>query len=77
MADKEYTVIEILDILRRYAAGDRIKAIARSTGMDRKTISKYIRIAEGVHRRLRACGSVVFPVPRYKNEVKLIYYVTS
>lgn len=47
MADKEYTVIEILDILRRYAAGDKIRAIARSTGMDRKTISKYVRIAEG------------------------------
>ena len=47
MADKEYTVIEILDILRRSSAGDRIRAIARSTGMDRKTISKYIRIAEG------------------------------
>jgi len=28
MADKEYSVIEILDILRRYAAGDRIRAIA-------------------------------------------------
>ncbi len=47
MADKEYTVIEILDILRRYTAGDKIRAIARSTGMDRKTISKYVRIAEG------------------------------
>lgn len=46
MADKEYTVIEILDILRRHTAGDKIRAIARSTGMDRKTISKYIRIAE-------------------------------
>lgn len=45
MADKEYTVIEILDILRRHTAGDKIRAIARSTGMDRKTISKYIRIA--------------------------------
>jgi Mu transposase, C-terminal domain len=47
MADKEYTVIEIVDVLRRYTAGDKIRAMARSTGMDRKTISKYIRIAEG------------------------------
>jgi len=44
MADKEYTVIEILDILRRHTAGDKIRAIARSTGMDRKTISKYVKI---------------------------------
>lgn len=47
MADKEYTVIEISDVLRRFTAGDKIRAIARSTGMDRKTISKYVRIAEG------------------------------
>ena len=46
MADKEYTVIEILDVLRRYVAGDRIRAIARSTGMDRNTVRKYIRTAE-------------------------------
>jgi DNA-binding IclR family transcriptional regulator len=47
MADKEYTVIEILDVLRRQKAGDNISAIARSTGMDRKTVRKYIRVAEG------------------------------
>lgn len=47
MADKEYTVIEIVDVLRRQAAGDKISAIARGTGMDRKTVRKYIRIAEG------------------------------
>jgi transposase len=47
MSDKEYTVIEIVDVLRRQAAGDNISAIARSTGMDRKTVRKYIRIAEG------------------------------
>lgn len=47
MADEEYTVIEILDVLRRQAARDNISAIARSTGMDRKTVRKYIRIAEG------------------------------
>ena len=46
MADKEYTVIEILDVLRRHTAGDNISAIARSIGMDRKTVRKYIRIAE-------------------------------
>ncbi|GAB4489808.1 MAG: hypothetical protein OHK006_21960 [Thermodesulfovibrionales bacterium] len=46
MADKEYTVIEILDVLRRQKAGDNISAIARSIGMDRKTVRKYIRIAQ-------------------------------
>jgi len=47
MSNKEYSVIEIVDVLRRKAAGDKISAIARSTGMDRKTVRKYIRIAEG------------------------------
>ncbi len=47
MSDKEYTVIEILDVLRRQTAGDNISAIARATGMDRKTVRKYIRMAEG------------------------------
>ncbi len=46
MADKEYTVIEIVDVLRRQVAGDNISAIARATGMDRKTVRKYIRSAE-------------------------------
>lgn len=55
MADKEYTVIEILDVLRRQKAGDNISAIARSIGMDRKTVRKYIRIAEG--KGLAASGS--------------------
>ena len=47
MSNKEYSVIEIVDVLRRKAAGDKISAIARSAGMDRKTVRKYIRIAEG------------------------------
>ena len=47
MSNKEYTVIEIVDVLRRKAAGDKISAIARFTGMDRKTVRKYVRIAEG------------------------------
>ena len=46
MADKEYTVIEILDVLRRYLAGDKIRAITRSTKMDRNTVRNYIRTAE-------------------------------
>jgi len=32
MARKEYTMIEIVDVLRRYQQGDGIRAIARSTG---------------------------------------------
>ena len=46
MAYKEYYVIEIVDVLRRYLAGDSIRSIARSKGMDRNTVRKYLRYAE-------------------------------
>lgn len=45
MAHKEYGVTDILDILRRAQAGDSMRRIAKATGMDRKTISNYLRIA--------------------------------
>jgi len=45
MAHKEYGVTDILDVLRRSQVGDSIRRIARATGMDRKTISNYLRIA--------------------------------
>lgn len=47
MSKKEYTVIEILDILRRRKQGDGTRMIAKAAGMSRNTVRKYIRIAEG------------------------------
>jgi hypothetical protein len=41
MGRKEYGMIEIVDVLRRYQQGDGIRAIARSTGIDRNTVRKY------------------------------------
>ena len=46
MGRKEYTMIEIVDVLRRHQQGDGIRAIARSTGIDRNTIRKYLRMAQ-------------------------------
>lgn len=48
MAHKEYGVTDITDILRRARAGDSIRRTSRATGMDRKTISNYLRLA-GTH----------------------------
>jgi Integrase core domain len=45
MAHKEYGVTDILDILRRAQAGDSNRRIAKATGMDRKTIGNYLRLA--------------------------------
>ncbi len=46
MGNKEHDVLEVVDVLRRYLEGDSIRAIARSKGMDRNTVRKYLRIAE-------------------------------
>ena len=46
MARKEYSMVEIVDVLRRYQQGDKIRAISRSTGIDRNTVRKYLRMAE-------------------------------
>lgn len=46
MGHKEYNLIEIVDILRRWLEGDGFRKIAMATGMDRNTVRKYIRIAE-------------------------------
>ena len=54
MSKKEYTVIEILDVLRRYKAGDGFRAIAKAAALARNTVRKYIRIAE--EKGLRDAG---------------------
>jgi len=46
MGHREYDVLEIVDVLRRYLKGDSIRSIAKSKGMDRNTVRKYLRIAE-------------------------------
>ncbi len=47
MAHKEYGVTDITDILRRARAGDSIRRSSKATGLDRKTISNYLRLAAG------------------------------
>lgn len=48
MAYRELGMVEIREVLRRWLAGDGLRAIARGTGIDRKTIAKYVRAAAGV-----------------------------
>lgn len=51
MAHRELTVIEVEEILRRYVLGESLKAIARATGIDRKTVRRWVRAAArlGLH----------------------------
>lgn len=41
MAYRELSVIEVREVLRRYVLGESVRAIARGTGVDRTTITKY------------------------------------
>lgn len=45
MAYRELGMVELREILRRWMAGEGLRAIARGTGMDRKTIAEYVRAA--------------------------------
>jgi transposase len=51
MAYRELSVIEVREVLRRYVLGESVRAIARGTGVDRKTVTKYLRAGQalGVH----------------------------
>ena len=45
MAYRELGVIEIREVLRRFCQGEGLRAIARGTGSDRKTVAKYVAAA--------------------------------
>ena len=48
-------MIEVREVLRRFTLGEPVRAIARGTGVDRKTVAKYI--AAGVATGLRRGGA--------------------
>jgi hypothetical protein len=48
MPYREVRVVDYEEVLRRWLAGDGIRPIARATGLDRKTVSKYVTIALGL-----------------------------
>lgn len=48
MGYRELTVVEVREILRRYRAGERLRAISRATGADRKTVREYVRVAQAL-----------------------------
>ena len=46
MAYREVRVMDIEQVIRRWRAGEAIRAIARTTGLDRNTVRRLIRLAE-------------------------------
>ena len=52
MAYREVRMMDIDQVIRRWLASEKIRAIARSTGLDRNTVRRIVRLAEeaGVRR---------------------------
>ncbi len=52
MAYRELGMVEVREIVRRWLVSEGVRAIARGTGIDRKTIAEYVRaaVAVGVQR---------------------------
>jgi len=46
MGYRELGMVELREIVRRWQGGEGVRAIARATGMDRKTIAEYLRVAQ-------------------------------
>lgn len=47
MTYRELTMMEVKEVLRRLAAGQALREIARQTGVDRKTVRRYADAAHG------------------------------
>jgi len=56
MAYRELGVIEIREVLRRFCRGESVRAIARVTRSDRKTVAKYVAAAGAVGLQTGAAG---------------------
>lgn len=46
MAFKEVSRVEVIEIVRRWQAGEGIRGLSRATGLSRNTVAKYLRAAQ-------------------------------
>ena len=70
MAYREVRVVDCLEVLRRWLAGDGIRQIARSTGLDRKTVRRFIGAAAEVGLKASTPWPDESVVAEYLNRVK-------
>jgi transposase len=47
MSYRELSMIEVKEVLRRHEAGQGLREIARETGLDRKTVRRYVQAVDG------------------------------
>ena len=50
MSFRELTMTDVKEVLRRWTAGQSVRQIARESGVDRKTVRRYIEAAKGVEQ---------------------------
>lgn len=48
MSYRELSMIDVTEVLRRWAAGHSMRKIARETGTDRGTVARYVAVAEAL-----------------------------
>ena len=48
MAYREVSRMDVLELVRRWQAGESQRAIARQSGLSRATVQKYLQVAEGL-----------------------------
>src|SRR5579884_2626071 len=48
MSFRELTMTDVKEVLRRWTAGQSVRQMARESGVDRKTVRRYIEAAKGV-----------------------------
>ena len=46
MAYREVRMMDIDQVMRRWLAGESIRAVARSTGLDRNTVRRVVRLGQ-------------------------------
>src|SRR5450756_620489 len=51
MARRTFAVVDVVELLRHWQAGDNVSQMARALGLDRKTVRKYVgRVRVRGHR---------------------------
>ncbi len=46
MSYREVHVVEVKEVVRLWSAGESLRAISRLTGLDRKTVRRYVKAAK-------------------------------
>ena len=48
MTYRVLTMIDVKEVIRRWADGQSARAIASATGLDRKTVGRYVEVIEAL-----------------------------